>query len=92
MSYARFIRFGFSKRIDFQELTNKCRLIKLNKTRIDPNKFYSKVLLAIGFSSKEFKIGNDAVFFRSNKFEILEKIFSDMTEPRPVPKGKLQPK
>lgn len=81
MSYARFMRFGFSKRIDFKELVDKCKPIedKLNTAHMDRSQFYSKILLCIGFTFGEFKIGNDAIFFRSNKFELLETFFSNIS-------------
>lgn len=84
LSYARFIRFGFSKCIDFEKLVKKCRLSEddLNKELIDPLIFYSEVLLSIGFKFDEFKIGNGAIFLNSNKFELMEKFFSDIEEPR----------
>lgn len=79
-SYARFIRLGFSKHIDFEELSIKCKVLEDKlKRRMDRSEFYSKVFLSVGFRIEEFKIGRDAIFFRSNKFEILEKLFFDMT-------------
>lgn len=97
ISYARFIRFGFSKHIELQQLVDKCKLIedKLNTARLDRSQFYSKVLLSIGFRLEEFRIGNGVIFFRSNKFELLEKFFCDITsEPNLIPttKERLTPK
>lgn len=80
LSYARFIRFGFSLRFNFQELSIKCKVLEDKlKRRMDRSQFYSKVFLSIGFRLNEFKIGHDAIFFRSNKFELLQKLFCDMT-------------
>lgn len=81
VSYAQFIRFGYSKRIDFQELVNRCKSLedKFQNDSFNRQYFYSKVLLSIGFKHEDFKMGSGVIFFRSNKFNLLEKIFSNMT-------------
>lgn len=84
VSYAKFIRFGYSKSVTLQELDQKCSSIvkKFAKASVSRSIFYSKLFLSIGFKLEEFTIGNEAIFFRSNKFESLEKFFSDLkTEP-----------
>lgn len=80
LAYANFIRFGYSKSVPFQELVEKCKTVekKLIKASDSRSDFYSKVLLSIGFKFEDFKMGNEAIFFRSNKFELLEKNFCDM--------------
>lgn len=47
---------------------------------MDRTQFYSNVLLYIGFRLKDFKMGNDEIFFQSNKFHLLEKFFYDVAE------------
>lgn len=89
--YAKFIRFGYSKRISFQELSNKCKILEDKFVKDFPNRkhFYSKVLLSIGFGREEFKMGSDMIFFRSNKFGLLKTFLSDMTT---VPHATTKPK
>lgn len=93
VSYANFIRFGYSKSVAFEEFVEKCRSVeeKWTKGNADRASFYSKVLLSIGFKNNECKMGNEAIFLRSNKFVLLEKFFVDMetfsaTERRREPK------
>lgn len=80
VSYAKFIRFGYSERIDFQEFADRFKFLE-DKFKIDRDgrtNFYSKILLSIGFSREEFKMGTETIFFRLNKLEVLKKVFSDM--------------
>lgn len=79
ISYANFMKFGYPKRIYLQDLVNVCKELENNlKTiSIKQSNFYSKVLLSIGFKLKDFKMGNNAIFFRAEKFHLLEKIFSE---------------
>lgn len=80
VSYAKFIRFGYSERIDFQEFADKFKILE-DKFKIDRDgrtNFYSKILISIGFSREEFKMGTETIFLRLNKLEVLKKIFSDM--------------
>lgn len=51
--------------------------IKLNKTFDDRLDFCSKVLIFLGFTHKDFKMGNNMIFFRSEKLEMLKSIFSE---------------
>lgn len=80
IAYAQFIRFGYSKHVALQKLINQCKQLE-EKLKIpfsvDPMNLYLKVLLPIGFGSKDFKMGNDLILFRSNKIYLLEKLFSD---------------
>lgn len=74
------MRFGYPKRIAFQGLVNACKPIeeKLKKTCVEQSNFYTKVLLSIGFHLKDFKIGKDTIFFRSNKIHLMEVFFSNI--------------
>lgn len=77
ISYAKFIRFGYTKRIDFKDLVDKCEPLeqKFIKYCYDRMHFYSKVLLSIGFILEDF----NAIFFRSKKFQLLEDFLCDAT-------------
>lgn len=77
VSFAKFIRFGYSKRIQFQEVFEKCKSVEVKFVEgyFDRSNFYSMLLRCIGFKVQDFKIGNDAIFFRSNKFELLKQFF-----------------
>lgn len=79
ISYAKFIRFGYAKHVALQKIIDECKCIenKFGKWSDNQLNFYSKVLLAIGLRLKDFKMGNDSVFFRSNKFHLLDKFFPD---------------
>lgn len=80
VSYANFIRFGYSKSVPLEELVEKCRPVeeKWIRANADRSSFYSKVLLSIGFKLDEFKMGNEAIFCRSNKYVLLENFLVDM--------------
>lgn len=80
MSYAKFVRFGFSKSVTLQEFDQNCGFLLeiFAKASVNRSMFYSKVLFFIGFKNEEFTIGNEAIFCRSNKIESLEKFFSDL--------------
>lgn len=82
ISYAKFIRFGYPKRIELQKMVDECKWLekKLNIECAQRLTFYSKVLLYIGFKLKDFKMGNNAIFFRLSKFNLLERFFSDLAE------------
>lgn len=82
MAFAKFIRFGYSKSIDLQDLADKCKSIedKFSYGGLNRSKYYSKVLLSLGFGLDEFKIGNDVIFVRSNKFELMEQFLHTMRE------------
>lgn len=90
MAYINFIRFGYSKSVPFTELVEMCGSVeeKWNKKYANRGSFYSKVLLSLGYKFDDFKMGKDAIFFRSNKFVLMEKFISDMKtfskrEPKP---------
>lgn len=80
IAYANFLRFGYPTRIAFQDLVNACKPIedKLKNTCIWSTSFYTKVLLYIGITLKDFKMGNDTIFFRSNKIHLVEMFFSNI--------------
>lgn len=82
ISYAKFMRFGYPKRISLQTMLNECKLVeeKINIPCVDRLNFIFKVLLCIGFRFEDFKMGNDAIFFRSNKFHLIEKFFLEVAE------------
>lgn len=79
ISYAKFIRFGYAEHVTLQKIIDECKYVekKLDKWSNNQFNFYSKVLLSIGFRLKDFKMGNDSVFFRSNKFYLLDNFFSE---------------
>lgn len=80
VSYARFIRYGYPKRIDFQKITDACSPIENNLKNIcsDRYNFYAKVLISIGFKFSDFKLGNDVIFFRAGKFDLIQAFLSDL--------------
>lgn len=80
IAYANFIRFGYAKSIPLKKLTDKCETVekKLVKTGLGRLSFYSNVLLSIGLKIEDFKIGNETIFFRFNKFDLVEQFFVDM--------------
>lgn len=82
ISYVKFIRFGYPKRIELRKIVDACEWLekKLNIEFEQRSMFYSKVLLYIGFKLKDFKMGHDAIFFRSKKFHLLENFLSDLAE------------
>lgn len=81
------MRFGYPKRIDLQNLVNACKPIeeKLKSAcskeclKEQPNYVYTKVLLFIGFYLKDFKMGNDLIFFRTDKIHLMEVFFSNLS-------------
>lgn len=77
VSYAKFIRFGYSKRVSHSRIIDACKWNELKIPYISRSKFCVNVLLCIGFKLNDFKMGNEAIAFRSNKFHLLEKFFSD---------------
>lgn len=74
ISHAKFIRYGYSKRIDLQKLAVVCAPIeeKVIKLCGSQSKFYSTVMLSLGLDRNEFKMGNDMIFIRSNKFDLVK--------------------
>lgn len=78
ISYAKFIRFGYSKHVKFEHLPDEFKLLenKFGNRCSDRTNFYSKILQLIGLRLNDFKIGKDEIFFRSNKFHKLETFFS----------------
>lgn len=81
ISYAKFIRFGYSKRVSCQKIIDECKWVK-NKSCASRLNVCSKVLLSIGFKLRDFKMGNDGIAFRSDKFCMLETFFSDVVAAR----------
>lgn len=79
ISYAKFIRFGYPKRIPYKKLADACKPIEDNLKKIchEESNIYTKVILSIGLSLNNFKLGNDTIFFRSKQFHLMEKFFSD---------------
>lgn len=81
ISYAKFIRFGFPNHIALQKLIDDCAPIekKFNKAGVNQLDFCSTVLKSLGFRPKDFKMGKDTIFFRSDKFNLLQGFFSGTT-------------
>lgn len=79
VAYAEFIRYGYPNRIDFEDLIKACRPIedKLKDTYVWPSNFHTKVLLHIGLTQTDFKMGKDVIFFRSNKVHLAEIFLSE---------------
>lgn len=79
ISHAKFIRFGYSKRIAFQKLVDACEPIKKKLINVcgNPSKFYLIVMQSLGFNRNEFQMGNDVIFIRSNKFHLMEEFLSE---------------
>lgn len=75
ISYARFMRFGYSKRVAYQTIIDSCKLVenKLKKHCVNRSNICSKILLSIGFKLNDFKMGNDTIAFRANSFHLLTK-------------------
>lgn len=76
------MRYGYPKRTPLQKFIDECKCIetKFNKMGLNRSEFYTKVLLAIGFKFEDFKMTNNTIFFRLNKFQMLEKFYFDLTE------------
>lgn len=74
ISYAKFIRYGFPKSLTLQNLIDLCHPLEndLRNIQINRKVFYTKCLLSLGFTSKDFNVGNDRIFFRMNKFHLLD--------------------
>lgn len=74
ISYTQFVRFGYSKHVTFPLLIDAFKQLddKLYKMCSNRSIFYSKILLLIGLKLNDFKIGNEAIFFRLNKYYLLE--------------------
>lgn len=70
--------FGYPKRIALEELVKKCHPIEKRFERIQRPTLYSKILISREFELKDFKIGRDIIFFRSTKFNLLEKLLHDL--------------
>lgn len=76
MAYINFIRFGYSKSIAIDELARMCEPVDgCIKSCASRMRFYSIVLLSMGFQLDEFKMGKEAIFFRSTKFSLLGEYF-----------------
>lgn len=80
IAYAKFIRYGYSKHVPFQKVIDECKWLE-NKLKIpclNRSNLYSRILMPIGFGPKDFKMCSEMIFFRSNKFHLLENLFSDV--------------
>lgn len=80
------MRIGYPKRITLQKFIENCESIEKKLKVSDTKYFYSRVLMWLGFSEQDFKIGEDTFFLRLDKFPLLEKKFSDMKQA-----GKMNP-
>lgn len=71
--------FGFSKHVTYEKIIDACKLTKMKFYKMFDNqmKFCSKILLSIGFSLSDFKMGSGAIGFRAEKFCLLEIFFSN---------------
>lgn len=78
VAYANFMRFGYPKRIALQKIIDHCESIEKKLNVSNRTYFYSKVLLCLGFSPQDFKISNDMIFFRLDKFSLLDFFFSEL--------------
>lgn len=93
------MRFGYSENIPLEKIIGVCKLVenKLSKWSVNQSNFYSKVLLSLGFKLKDFQIGKDLIFFRTNKIRLLENLFCDngpisnSKEQLPIPKQAHRP-
>lgn len=84
IAYANFMRFGYPNHVAVNKIIGQCRSLenKLSKAYNDRLDFCSKVLSFIGFKPEDYKKGTDEIFFRSNKFHLLEQFFSDTSAVR----------
>lgn len=77
-SYAQFMCFGYPKRIASEKLIKKCEPIEKRFKCMQRPTLYSKILLSRGFKQTDFRIGKEMFFFRSTKFNLLEKLLHDL--------------
>lgn len=77
ISYAKFMRYGYPKRLAMQELIDLCRPLENELENIESTMLYKKCFLTLGLKMKDFKMGNNTIFFRMNKFDLIERFISD---------------
>lgn len=80
VAFANFMRCGYPKRISLQKIIDHCAPIEKKLRVSDTTQFYKQVLLWLGFNLQDFKMGKDTIFFRLNKFPLLETFFSDLEQ------------
>lgn len=78
ISYAKFMRYGYPKRLILQELVNLCRPLENELKSFERTVLYKKCFLSLGLELKDFKMGNNTIFFRLNKFNLIEKFIHDL--------------
>lgn len=78
ISYAKFIRYGYPKHVALQLIIDACKSIenKLVKPYVNRLDFCTKIIMFVGLKLQDFKIANDTIFVRLNKFTLLETFFS----------------
>lgn len=79
VAYAKFIRYGYSKHIPYQKIIDECKWIeeKLKIPSLNRSNLYFRILMPLGFSPKDLKMGREMIFFHSNKYHLIENFFSD---------------
>lgn len=78
ISYAKFSRYGYPKRVHLIELQDKIRPLESKLKFISTNRTLElKILQFLGFKLSDFKMGINMIFFRLNRFELFEKFIAD---------------
>lgn len=72
------MRYGYSKRLALQEFIDLCRPLENELKSIESSMLYKKCFLTLGLEMKDFRMGNNTIFFRMNKFDLIEKFISNL--------------
>lgn len=83
ISYAKFNRLGYPKRVQLKEITDKIQPIASTLKFISKHRLLNlKFLQFLGYEQKDFQMGNDTIFFRLHKFKLFEKFILDFENNR----------
>lgn len=76
--YAKFMQIGFAKRVSIDSLNETYKQYMLSggfrSTSTGIQKFYTKLLLSIGFKLKDFKFGINLIFFRAQNSALIDRL------------------
>lgn len=72
------MRYGYPKRLALQYLVDLCHPLEKELKSIESTMLYKKCFLTLGFEMKDFKMGNNTIFFRMNKFDLIERFISNL--------------
>lgn len=81
IAYAKFLQLGYPLRVSFDSLNAKYEqyiaksVLGLDRTKL----FYKKLMLSNGFELKDFRFGENVIFFRTQRQELVEQLLESPT-------------